>query len=239
MKWFIPREHGAWAMLIVPFMLGMLTSNVTWLHLIFFIGVLAFYFASGPLLAYIRKPSLKKEVVPSFCIYIFCGLLFTIPILYLLPKIIVISFMIIPFFLLNVLFAKLKKERMFINDLFAITALSFLVIIAYYIGNGMIDQKALILMLINIIFFTASVFHVKTLIRERGNHKFLWYSNTFHGITIVLFILVGLPVVALAFLVGALKAWFMPKAKRYKPIEIGLIEIANSVVFVIVIGMFS
>lgn len=238
MNWFIPREHGAWAMLIVPYILGMLVSSASWLHLIFFIGVLALYFASGPLLAYIRKPKLKKEVIPSLCIYISCGLLFTLPILYLFPRIIFIGFLIIPFFLLNLIFAKLKKERLFINDLVAIIALSFLVLISYYIGVGTVDAKALLIMVINIIFFTASVFHVKTLIRERGNVKFLWSSHLFHGVTVALFLLLSLPVVAIAFLVGMLKAWFMPKAKRYKPIEIGLIEIANSIIFVVIIGVF-
>jgi hypothetical protein len=238
MNWFIPREHGAWAMLIVPYLLGMLATNVTWLHFIFFIGVLGFYFASGPLLAYIRKPNLKKEVIPAFCVYISVGLLFTIPILYLVPKIIIIGLFIIPFFLLNVLFAKLKKERLFVNDLIAITALSFLVIIAYFIGSDIVDEKAVMLMFINIIFFAASVFHVKTLIRERGNIKFLWKSHFFHGGTVILFIFLGLPMMAVAFLVGALKAWLMPKAKRYKPIQIGLIEIANSIIFVVLIGMY-
>lgn len=239
MKWFVPREHGAWAMLIVPFMVGMFATNVTLLHFIFFIGILAFYFASGPLLAYIRKPKLKKEIIPSLGIYLGVGLLFTTPILYLFPKIIFIGLFIIPFFLLNVLFAKLKKERLFINDLIAIIGLSFLVIISYYIGSGTIDETALFLMLINIIFFTASVFHVKTLIREKGNTKFFWSSNLFHGATIVVFIVLGLPLIAIIFIASSLKTWLMPRTKNYKPIQIGLIEIANSIVFVILIGMFS
>ncbi|MCT8140419.1 YwiC-like family protein [Anaerobacillus sp. CMMVII] len=239
MKWFIPREHGAWAMLIVPYLVGMFASKVTLSHLIFFVGVLAFYFASGPFLAYIRKPTLKKQVVPAFIIYIAIGLLFTLPILYMLPNIILIGIFIIPFFLLNIVFAKMKKERLFVNDLSAITALSFLVLIAYYIGNGTVEGKALILMLVTIIFFTASVFHVKTLIRERDNMEFLWKSHFFHGIMIPFIILLGLPMVAIAFFISTLKAWFMPKTRRYKPIQIGLIEIANSIIFVVLIGMFN
>ncbi|RXI98267.1 hypothetical protein DS745_18200 [Anaerobacillus alkaliphilus] len=237
MKWFIPREHGAWAMLIVPFMLGMFASGTTFLHFIFFIGVLAFYFSSGPLFAYIRKPKLNKEILPSLLIYVSIGLLFTVPLIYFTPKIFLISLFILPLFTLNIYFAKIKKERLFINDVIAITALSFLVIISYYLGLGVIDQKAIWLMLINIIFFTASVFHVKTLIREKGNIRFLWASHVFHGFTIILFLVIH-PLVAFAFLIGAMKTWFMPRDIRYKPIQIGLIEIANSVLFLVIIGFF-
>ncbi len=238
MNWYIPREHGAWAMLIVPFLIGMLASETKYLHLIFFIGVLAFYFSSGPLLAYIRRPKLKNDVLPSMLIYVSVGAVFTIPILYMLPEILLLGLFILPLFAANVYFAKMKKERLFLNDFIAITALSFLVLIAYYIGVGTVDNKAILLMLINIIFFTASVFHVKTLIRERGNNKFLWTSHVFHGFTVGIFLIIQLPFIALAFIIGALKAWFMPKQKRFKPIQIGLIEIANSVIFVMILGIF-
>ncbi len=238
MKWFIPREHGAWAMLIVPYLLGMFSSKVTWLHLLFFVGIFAFYFASAPLLTFVRQPKLKNVVIPSFVIYISIGLIFTLPILYKMPKIAIIGLFIFPFFVLNIYFAKQKKERLFINDLMAITGLSFLVMIAYYIGVGLIDEKVIILMGINIIFFTASVFHVKTLIREKGNSNFLFASNIFHGLSILLFLMLGYPFVAIVFLVSSLKAWFMPKTKRHKPMQIGLIEIANSLVFVITMAIF-
>ncbi|OIJ10460.1 hypothetical protein BKP37_18150 [Anaerobacillus alkalilacustris] len=238
MNWFIPREHGAWAMLIVPYLLGMLASNPLWLHLPFFIGVVAFYFASSPFLTMIRKPNLKKEIIPSLIIYLSIGSLFTFPILFIIPEIIIIGVLIIPFFLINVIFAKLKKERLFVNDFCAIIALSFLVVISYYIGNRIIDLRALILMVINVLFFTASVFHVKTLIREKGNQIFLWKSNLFHGFTVVSFLVLAMPVISVVFFVSSLKAWFMPKNKRYKPVQIGLIEIANSVIFLVIVGIF-
>ncbi|OIJ10157.1 hypothetical protein BKP35_13665 [Anaerobacillus arseniciselenatis] len=237
MKWFIPREHGAWAMLIVPYLIGMLATEVTLVHWFFFIGVLAFYFASAPLLTFVRQPKLLKTAVPSLFVYVLIGTIFTFPVLYLIPEIILISLFILPFFILNIVFAKLKKERLFINDLCAIIALSFLVVISYYIGSGTIEAITFILMTINIMFFTASVFHVKTLIRENGNKKFLMNSNVFHGFTVLIFVLLGMPMIALIFLISSLKAWMMPKQKRYKPVQIGLIEIANSVIFVVGIGI--
>ncbi|UTW69065.1 YwiC-like family protein [Anaerobacillus sp. HL2] len=110
MNWFVPREHGAWAMPVVPYLVGMLASNITWLHLPFFIGVMAFYFASRPFLTSVRKPKLRKVAMPAFTIYMCIGSLFTLPILYLIPEIIFIGLLIIPFFIVNIIFAKLKKE---------------------------------------------------------------------------------------------------------------------------------
>jgi len=237
MNWFIPKEHGAWAMLIVPFLLGMFASNVTWLHLVFFLGVLSFFFASGPLLTMVRQPKLKLQALPSFFVYVSIGLIFTLPVLYLIPQIIIIGLFIIPFFSLNIIFAKLKKERLFINDVIAIIGLSFLVMIAYFIGNGAIDGRAFMLMLINIIFFTASVFHVKTLIRELGNKSFMIKSNVFHGLAVGTFVILSMPMIALIFLLSSFKTWFTPK-KRYKPIQIGIIEIANSSILVGLVAIF-
>lgn len=237
MNWFVPREHGAWAMLVVPYLLGMLASNLNWLHLPFFIGIIVFYFASGPFLTIVRKPKLLKAAIPSLIIYLSIGSILTFPILYLVPEIIFIGLFIIPFFVINVIFAKLKKERLFINDLSAIIALSFLVLISYYIGNNVIDAKALIIMGINIIFFTGSVFHVKSLVREKGNRVFLMQSNVFHIGTVVGFLLIAMPIVSLIFFINTLKNWLMLKCQNYKPIQIGLIEIASSILFVIVIGI--
>jgi hypothetical protein len=31
-KWIVPKQHGAWAMLIVPFLLGAYAGGFTWLH---------------------------------------------------------------------------------------------------------------------------------------------------------------------------------------------------------------
>ncbi|MDE5415909.1 YwiC-like family protein [Alkalihalobacterium chitinilyticum] len=237
MKLYIPREHGAWAMLIIPYLLGSLFSNTTWTHFIFFIGILSFYFATGPVLSYIRKPKLGKSVVPALLLYILIGSLFIIPVLIKYPFLLLLFLMISPCFLINMWFAKLKKERLFINDVIAIIGFSFLVMFAFYIGNGEIPSQAYFIMFLNISFFIGSVFHVKTFIRERGNKRFHKLSNFYHGGLIIVPVLLGLPFVALALAVSSIKTWIMPK-KNIKPITLGLIELGNSVAFVLLLVLF-
>ncbi|MFV8829879.1 YwiC-like family protein [Alkalihalobacterium sp. APHAB7] len=237
MKLFIPREHGAWAMLIIPYLLGALFSETKWLHLFFFIGILSFYFATGPLLSYIRRPKLGKEVLPALLLYILIGSFFVVPVLVIYPFLILLFLVISPFFGLNLWFAKQKKERLFVNDVVAIVGFSLLVLVAFYIGNGAIPLQAYFIMLLNVCFFIGSVFHVKTFIRERGNKRFQKLSNFYHGGLIIVPMLLGLPFVALALAVSSLKTWIMPK-KPVKPITLGIIEIGNSVAFVFLLVFF-
>ncbi|WP_374722706.1 YwiC-like family protein [Peribacillus tepidiphilus] len=38
MKNFLPKQHGAWAMLLIPFWLGVAASHFSFIHILFFIG---------------------------------------------------------------------------------------------------------------------------------------------------------------------------------------------------------
>ncbi|MCD8510193.1 MAG: YwiC-like family protein [Bacillus sp. (in: Bacteria)] len=185
MKWYIPREHGAWAMLIVPYWIGAAISGVHWTHIVFFIGLFAIYCAQAPLLTYIRNPK-NTDVWPSFFIYVAIGLAIVLPFIFTNLTLLWISLGIAPFFMLNLLFARLKKERWFINDLIAITALSALLLFAYGLTEPAIQSEAYIYTLINILFFTGSVFHVKSLIREKHNKTFHKASLMYHVAVVIL-----------------------------------------------------
>ncbi|UCZ51975.1 YwiC-like family protein [Bacillus shivajii] len=234
MKWYIPREHGAWAMLIVPYWIGAAISGINWFHAIFFIGVFSLYFAQGPLLTFVRN-SKHKDVWPVFSIYTVVGFLFTVPFLFMEPMILLIGIMIIPLFSLNVYFAKTKRERLFINDVIAIIALSLLLLVAYQLGAGMIDLGAIIHFHWVVLFFISSVFHVKSLIREKKNVTFHKFSKVFHVAIIIYAMIFHWYAAALAFSVSALKTYFVPKEKLKKPMQIGIVEIINSVIFFIII----
>ncbi|GLH63611.1 hypothetical protein PG301_14500 [Parageobacillus sp. G301] len=53
-KWIVPKQHGAWAMLIIPFVLGAYTGGLTWLHLPLFVGWFFLYLATYPLLMAVK-----------------------------------------------------------------------------------------------------------------------------------------------------------------------------------------
>ena len=55
MKMVIPKQHGAWAMLLIPFLLGMLAGHPTIWHIPLLIGWLFLYLATFPFIMYVRK----------------------------------------------------------------------------------------------------------------------------------------------------------------------------------------
>lgn len=231
MRWYIPREHGAWAMFIVPYWIGAAISGITGHHVIFFAGLTAVFFAQAPLLTFIRQPK-HKDIWPSFTVYSFFGMIILLP--YLLSDITLmfIFLSIFPLFCINILFAKIKKERLFINDAVAITALSALLLPAYVLGAGSLAAEAFQYAAISIIFFLASVFHVKSLLRERNNRTFKKMSYGYHVLITAAAFLTGWYGAATAYLMSLLKTVFVPRKFLQKPMQIGIIEIINSLAFI-------
>lgn len=56
MKLIIPKQHGAWGMLLIPFVLGILTGKWTWYHIPLFLACFFVYLATYPLLMYVKQP---------------------------------------------------------------------------------------------------------------------------------------------------------------------------------------
>ncbi|MCE7794889.1 YwiC-like family protein [Salipaludibacillus sp. CUR1] len=234
MKWYIPREHGAWAMFIVPYWIGAVISGLNYHHLLFFAGLTAVYFAQAPLLTFVRQPK-YRDVWPSFFVYAGLGSLILIP--YILSDItlLLIGLSILPLFCINIFFAKIKKERSFLNDAAAITALAALLLFAYQLGKGTLAGEAYLYTAITIIYFIASVFHVKSLIREKKNMLFRKTSYGYHILITFATILTGWFGAAAAFFLSTLKTIFLPEKYLNKPMSIGIVEIANSLLFFIFI----
>ncbi|SDZ01436.1 YwiC-like protein [Evansella caseinilytica] len=234
MKWYIPREHGAWAMLIVPYWTGAMISGFHWYHLLFFVGLFAIYFAQAPLLTYIRNKK-HTDVWPSFSIYLAVGTLFILPFLFHNPGLFWIGLCIFPLFLLNIYFAKTKRERLFLNDFIAIVALSSLLLLAYRITEPALTSEAFLFLFINVLFFTASVFHVKSLIREKKNKQFHRQSLIYHIVIVLISFAMNWIGAGIAFIFTLLKTALLPKKYFARPIQIGVIEIINSALFFVIV----
>jgi len=234
MKWYIPREHGAWAMLIVPYWLGVGLTGVSFHHVIFFLGLFSLYFAQAPLLTYLRQPK-HQDVWPSFFVCVALGSVFLVPYFLADFSLLYIALIIFPFFFVNLVFAKIKKERLFINDLSAIIALSSFLLFSYQIGNHSLEIEAFYFMFIVIAFFVASVFHVKSLLRKKGNVTFQRVSVAYHLIMVAIMFVFVSNGAGLAFLLSLAKTTIFPKKYLKKPIQIGVVEIVNSCFFIIAV----
>lgn len=233
MKLILPKEHGAWAMWIAPYIIGVLLTDFKWVHLLLLISIFFAYISITPLLQGIRRPKEKKEMFRYTLTYLVIAGAFGLPVLINYPKILYILLLIAPFFLVNIYFVKRKTERAFLNDLAGIVGLSSTLLVAYYVGFKEYNAEIFIVWILVILFFVGSVFYVKSSIREKNNRYFKLvgkiYSITLPIIAIIYFNIY----LMLAYLLSTVRLFLLSKENNPSPIKIGIIEIINTVWFAI------
>ncbi|AEF93860.1 hypothetical protein Desca_0986 [Desulfotomaculum nigrificans CO-1-SRB] len=234
MKLLMPREHGAWAMLAVPFIIGGAVYGFNWWHIPLFLGWFSLYLCSYPLMMTVRQPKNNVHYLKWLVIYaLAAGAWLTGPLLRY-PGILWLVPLILPLLLINVYYARRRQERALFNDFCAVAELSLGGVASSYIGAGGVwTEKSWLVYLICILFFMGSVFFVKTMIREKNNRQFRYLSWSYHVLLTVLPLLLtgGLPL-TLAFLPSMGRA-ICYGGRDLTPLRIGQIEIVNSLWFTI------
>ncbi|WP_078548147.1 YwiC-like family protein [Litchfieldia alkalitelluris] len=229
MKILLPKQHGAWAMLVIPFLLGIFLGSPTWLHIPLFIGWLFLYLATYPLLMVIKNKNRELHVKWT--------VIYLVPVVFSLVIVVIsnvhfifFGLIMLPFFLVNIYYAKRKNERALINDFSAIIAFSIGGLASYYAGVGVIDQIALMIFTLSSLFFIGSTFFVKTMIREKKNVTYKWISWGYHAGLVMLLIVVGYPLLVIGYLPSLIRAIYL-YGKNLSIMKIGILEIINSVIF--------
>jgi hypothetical protein len=232
MKIYIPREHGAWSIWFTPFMIATFLSPWTELKMVAFIGVLSLYISSAPLLAFVRSKRVKESPLPSLFFFSFFGFLFIGYLVWHFPELVLYGVLVSPLLMINLYFAKKKKERLFLNDLSAIIALSSVSMFIVHVGYGYFHWSGVKIWLLSVVYFIGTVFYVKSFIREKGNRLFKKQGYVYHSLIVLLPMLFGFWWISAIFLPSSLKYWLTPPKMKIRPIVIGIVEIVGSVVFV-------
>lgn len=230
----IPKEHGAWAMLMVPLMLGAVLNGITWLHLPLFIAVLFFYLSSFSLLMIVRNKTLSGFYQKWLLIYLLLALgMAAIP-LYYYPQLVLLAVFLLPCLGLNLYFARIRRERSLMNDFIAIAGLSVGAVASGYLGYGSWTGELLLVWLLCVLFFMGSVFFVKSMLREKNNRGFRYLSWVYHLVVVtVVYLNLGI-LASSAFLPSLLRALTLV-GRTLTPVQIGLVEIVNSLFFTIMV----
>lgn len=231
MKLFLPKQHGAWAMLIIPFWLGILTTGFTWQHIPFFIGWILLYLATYPMLLIFKK----KKV--SF--YIKWTLIYLVPAVFLLlvplvarPHIIMFGIVMMPFFIINAYFSSKNRERAILNDLSAICIFAIAGLASSFLKYGELNSDSILVFVATILFFVGSTFYVKTMIREKRSNGYKYISWGYHLVVPIAFAVFGFWLVSMAFLPSLGRAIYF-YGKPYSVKKVGILEIINAVLFFI------
>jgi hypothetical protein len=229
MQLFLPKQHGAWAMLIIPFWLGVASSGFLWEHIPFFFGWLLLYLATYPLLLIF-----KRKKIPFYskwaAIYFVPAVSLLLIVLLSRPSMIYFGLVMIPFFFVNAYFSGKNQDRALLNDFSAIITFSIAGLASSYLPEGRINADAILIFSASILFFIGSTFFVKSMIREKKNVNFKWISWGFHLFVPLLWLTLGEWVVAIAFLPSLIRAIIF-YGKPLSPKQIGIYEIVNSALF--------
>jgi hypothetical protein len=229
MKLFLPKQHGAWAMLIIPFWLGVAATQYIWQHVPFFLGWLLLYLATYPMLLLFKGKKIAYHLKWTIIYFIPALLLLIFPIWYE-PKILFLGLSMIPFFMINAYYSSKNQDRAIGNDISAILTFSIAGVGSGFLVTEQITSSLLIVFFSCILFFIGSTFYVKSMIREKKNLHFKWVSWSYHVIVPIAWLVLGEGIICLAFLPSLVRA-FRFYGKTLSPKKIGIYEIVNAAIF--------
>lgn len=255
----LPKEHGAWAMLYVPFAIGALvgassSSSPAPLFLLF-LSTTFIFVSRESLLEWCRARVRGKPAPPSLrmlVIYLGAGGLSGAPLLLIYHRFWLALFAILTAFLLafNTWQAVRREDRTVIGETIAILGLTLAAPSAYYVASGSWNSTALGLWVICVLYFTSSVFYVKLRVhslsrrREELRRQSWWRCAAYHlFLTTALLLLAATGsldlFVLFAFIpVLSRTVWQLAKPGGKTNLKrVGVLEIVYSVVFLVFVTL--
>ncbi|MFF2197238.1 YwiC-like family protein [Streptomyces sp. NPDC058157] len=186
-RW-IPDQHGAWAMLAVPFLAGtFLSPHPGWGHAALFAAWLLGYAAAFHAQQWLRLHarglrSARRHGVPA----VVCGAAagaFAVPLAVLHPWLLLAAAAALPFVAVNTRYAWRGRERALANGLAAVVPACGMLLVAARLG-GLGPGGAWRAGAACLLYFAGTVPYVKTMIRERGSLPYRRSSVAYHAVAL-------------------------------------------------------
>ncbi len=233
----IPNQHGAWAFLAVPVLLVFILAGWTAIGVCFalawFLSYPASFFASRAVVIRWRRGTwsrLAKRELSAAAPWIAMALVPAAVLLVLRPWLIVLAPVLALAWSASLWLARAGRERGVGNDLLLVAQAALAVPLMWAITiDARPPAEAWAAAGICLVFFTGSVLHVKSLIREAGDRRWAVASRVFHTAALGLGLLS--PWLLLPFGAAATRAYAVPAGSR--PGVIGAVESLVSVLVVI------
>jgi len=241
---YVPPQHGAWAFLALPVLLGALVTPWTPLILLLALAWIAVYPMSYAAFGLVRAKRSRRFRRPLLV----WSLVAAAPALVLVvarPWLVWVGAVYALFFLVNLRYARRNDERALTNDMVFVFECAAMVLVTWAVGVGgrtfvpplpaAIPVEAWVLTAIAALAMTGSTLHVKSLIRERRDPRFARASQVFAVLAVVavaaLGVVWGLPAgwwLAVPFVALAVRAFAVGR-RPMKPMAIGMVELAGFV----------
>lgn len=247
---WLPQQHGAWAMLVVPPVVGAVMSGPTWRHGLLLVAWLVAYLAYNAMALWLRSGR-KARYLPPVRAYAVAAVLVGGTLLVFAPGLLVWAPVYAVLLGISLGASVRRADRSWANDAVTVLAACLMTLVAAGLGSrapaeaarstiawgrSLVDGSAVaprpvvLAAAVLLAYFWGTVLYVKTMIRERGRADVLAWSIGYHVVIAaagsVVHPLLGAVGVLLAGRAGAVpRRW-----PRATPKAIGIGEIVATLV---------
>ncbi|MDO5495141.1 MAG: YwiC-like family protein [bacterium] len=242
---WIPDQHGAWAMITIPALTGVVLAGFHWVHvpLLLFWWIGYFFFQAAMLWLKARR---RPKYFPPVRAYGLTMIPFAAVLAVVRPYLAIWGFAFAPFIAIAVWCTVKRKERTYLNDSATVFAACLMMAVTFHANADHGDPGWVWLWLVLAVqfaYFWGTIPHIKALIRERERIEAARQSVLYHAVVaVVVTVLVVLGwfdrtllggwFLALLWWVLVARAYLLPlwqrKRGRIKPIVMGMAEVVFS-----------
>jgi len=237
----VPPQHGAWAFLIVPLILGALLGAASWPALVFAVAWVAAYpvsyFAGRAVVYRLRRGEWSRKArseLRSALPWAVIAVAGAVTVVVIRPALAIAGIGIAVVWTISLWLTWKGRERGITNDLLLVVLAAAAPVLMWFAGStesiAEVPSSIWLASVVTLLFFTGSVLHVKSLIREADDRRWHLASIGYHVVVVVGVALVS-PWLLVAFVPALVRTIVM--RPPLKPGVIGAVEIIMSALLVI------
>jgi hypothetical protein len=230
---YLPPQHGAWAMLVLPYLIGVACSRPVPLHVPLLIAWLGGYLLSYYLLLTVktRRPG---RVAGPLSLYTALTVPAATVVIGFRPQVLWFG----PAFALllgvNALAARRHADRSLVGGLASVVQGCLIVPLAAVVAGVPAPDVAAPGVVV-LAYFTGSLLYVKTMIRNHGEQAYLVASVSFHAVVAAAVTVLSWPLVVPFGWLLARSAW-LPH-RTLTPKQVGLLELVPSIALLVMVPL--
>lgn len=239
---WVPNHHGAWAMLLLPLVVGAIRGDLGLVHAWLLLAWLLAYLAYWATSVWLRS-RLRARYRPPVLAYAAAAAAVGGPLLLAEPDLVRWGVVYAPLLAASLAFSARRAERALVNDVLTVAAAALMAVVAY--GLGRPDDGAWLpgaglapgwmLAAACFAYFVGTALYVKTMIRNRGSRAMFAASVVYHVAVAAVFAW-WLPWVGGFLALMAVRACLVPRHwPSARPSAIGVGEVVASVVLAVVL----
>ncbi|HEX9044101.1 MAG TPA: YwiC-like family protein [Candidatus Limnocylindrales bacterium] len=229
--WF-PHQHGAWAMLAVPLLLGVAASRPDPWQLLLAVAAVTGYLASATAQAWLRSRR-RPTYLPSLVVYgsVFVGLGLALALTH--PAVLATGMLVVPAAAVAIGGSKPGTKRDLVNSLAQVAIAIALVPAAALLAGPLDAGRIAPAAAVAAVDLVGVVLVVRSVIRERENRSFALVAVGWHAVATALAALIMSPAYVLVGLALTARAAALPMVFRrraasahpLRPVQVGIVEI--------------